>query len=152
MSQHTGIARYPPSLKTLSGLNSKSSSSLDCLVVFSPLTCLSSFHRCLLLKIYKIYETFRELLFIWCHTTYNLANMGIPWWSRGHDSVHPLQGAELQILERTNWAVITSFSPDILLSVALIQQDIIHMLLNHQHPSPALNSPPSSSLFGKTAL
>ena len=39
MSQHTGIARYPPSLKTLSGLNSKSSSSLDCLVVvvFFPL-------------------------------------------------------------------------------------------------------------------
>ena len=26
------------------------------------------------------------------------------------------------------------------------------MLLKHQHPSPALNSPLSSSLFGKTAL
>ena len=34
MSQHTGIARYPPSLETLSDLDSKSSSSLDCLVGF----------------------------------------------------------------------------------------------------------------------
>lgn len=49
MSQHTGIARYPPSLETLSDLDSKSSCSLDCLVdFFLPLTCLSSFHCCLL--------------------------------------------------------------------------------------------------------
>lgn len=35
-SQLTGTARYPPSLETLSDLNSKSSSSLDCLVGFFP--------------------------------------------------------------------------------------------------------------------
>lgn len=49
MSQLTGIARYPPSLETLSDLNSKSSSSLDCLVgFFSLLAFLVSTAVCLL--------------------------------------------------------------------------------------------------------